>query len=257
MTKIGLFDSGVGGLTVLRELQHAYPQASYVYFGDTKKSPYGSKTKEEIVAHSLEVARFLIEKEQVDILIIACNTATAYALTPLKELFSIPIFGIIDPLCSKLEKHPPTSIGLLATKATVTSKVYEERLSPYHTFTATPCPRFVPLIEKGITDPEILLPVIQSYLKEIKKKSPKKVILGCTHYPLLAPLVQEVLGEEIELLNPALALINTLKTCIQPAEEKQDTFYVSSNPKQFQRLAHRILEDKAPLYVLLENTSPT
>ena len=171
-TKIGLFDSGVGGLTLLKELLKLLPHHSYVYFGDTARCPYGPKSPETILRYSIENASFLLE-HSIDMLVVACNTASAIALGELQKKLSIPVLGVIEPACAKVCSVTRSKrIGIIGTKALIRSGAYQRqilaRLPDAH-LTAKACPLFVPLVEEQVTDPAIILPIIKEHLAPLKQ----------------------------------------------------------------------------------------
>ncbi len=202
--KIGLFDSGVGGLTVLKALRDKYPEVDFVYLGDTARVPYGNKSAQTVIRYSLEGAEFLLS-EGVDLLIIACNTASSYALDVLRENFSIPVFGVIEPGVKRaLDTTKNRRVGVIGTKATVSSDAYGRllRSKGIEVFQKA-CPLFVPLVEEGILNGDIAQRVVEYYLTELKDKDIDTLILACTHYPLLKPVIEEFMGESVKVIDSA------------------------------------------------------
>jgi len=194
---IGVFDSGFGGLTVLRELLPLIPGAHYVYLGDTARLPYGAKSQTTIARYAVESARFL-EQHKADLLVIACNTATALALPQIEAAVSIPVVGVIEPVvCAAQQRHPNADVLVLATSATVQSQAYREHCEA-HGLRATEkaCPLLVPLVEEGWTDHHVTREVLSIYLREaLETCNPQAVLLGCTHYPLIASAIESMLRE--------------------------------------------------------------
>ena len=206
---IGLFDSGLGGLTVLQELRRALPHERFVYLGDTARTPYGAKSASTIERYSVECARFLL-RHNLKFLVVACNTASAVALRQLEEICPCPVIGTIGPaVAAALAVSKTRKIGVIGTRATIASGVYERALqqigsnngasSPIEV-SSVPCPLFVPLVEEGITSGEIVDQVIALYLSELRSAGVDTVILGCTHYPLLAPALQRFFGDQVSLV---------------------------------------------------------
>ncbi len=202
--KIGVFDSGVGGLTVLKALRDKYPEVDFVYLGDTARVPYGNKSAQTVIRYSLEGAEFLLS-EGVDLLIIACNTASSYALDVLRENFSIPVFGVIEPGVRRaLETTKNRRVGVIGTKATVSSDAYGRllRSKGIEVFQKA-CPLFVPLVEEGILKGDIAQRVVAHYLTELKDEGIDTLILACTHYPLLKPVIEDFMGESVKVVDSA------------------------------------------------------
>lgn len=250
MTKIGLFDSGVGGLTVLKELLHALPDESYVYFGDTARVPYGGKSPETIMRYSFENTNFIIQHD-VDILVIPCNTASSIALSRLQKCFSIPIIGVIDPVCKKVQQVTKTKrIGVIGTKTTISSGAYQTELKkhiPDAEIFSTACPLFVPVVEEQLLVPSIIQPIVKHYLAPLKKKKIDTLILGCTHYPLLTHFIQEEMGEGVQILNPAQACTEQVlqiksELNLPQADVSALQFFVSDDPKRFKAFGEAFLQ---------------
>lgn len=192
---IGVFDSGLGGLTVLAELIKELPEENYIYIGDTARVPYGSRSKETIQKYSLEIASYLI-KQDIKILVVACNTVSSYALDILKNTFSIPIVGVIEPAIQSFFKNSKnTSVAVIGTRATVNSNTYQKIIHSFdpeiYVFSKA-CPLFVPLVEENWIDNTVTYEVIKEYLQEIQDKKIEDIILGCTHYPLLKEAILKV-----------------------------------------------------------------
>ncbi|QID34141.1 glutamate racemase [Pampinifervens florentissimum] len=202
--KIGVFDSGVGGLTVLKALRDKYPEIDFVYLGDTARVPYGNKSAQTVIRYSLEGAEFLLS-EGVEMIIIACNTASSYALDVLRENFSIPVFGVIEPgVKHALDTTKNRRVGVIGTKATVSSDAYGRllRSKGIEVFQKA-CPLFVPLVEEGILNGDIAQRVVEYYLTELKDKDIDTLILACTHYPLLRTVIEKFMGESVKVIDSA------------------------------------------------------
>jgi len=198
MKKIGLFDSGVGGLTVAKELLCAFPSIDLYYFGDTARLPYGNKSSRTIIAYSREISRFLLEKG-VGMLIVACNTSSSIALSTLETELSIPVIGMIKPGArSAVEKSKSGRIGLIGTRATVSSGAYEREIATLNgeaKVFSKACPLFVPLVEEGFAEDPVAEMVARKYLGELLENRPDTLILGCTHYPMLVPVLRKIAPE--------------------------------------------------------------
>ncbi|MEA3369226.1 MAG: glutamate racemase [Candidatus Ratteibacteria bacterium] len=250
---IGIFDSGVGGLTVFREIRRLFPYEDIVYFGDTARLPYGTKSPETIVRFALKNINFL-KNHDVKVIVIACNTASAVLLN-LKKKFRIPVINVIEPgarqalLFSRNKK-----IGVIGTESTIQSRAYEKALRRYNPsakiFTRA-CPLFVPLIEEDwVKKPETKF-IVKRYLSALKATGIDALILGCTHYPLLKPLIQKEIGREVKLIDSAREvakeLDEVLKTKRLPLKEKglpRDRFFVSDLPPKFRKIGERFLGRK-------------
>ena len=204
---IGVFDSGFGGLTVAREIMCQIPNEKIVYFGDTARVPYGTKSRATILKYSKQIVRFLQTKE-VKAIVVACNTASALALEEIRRELEIPILGVIKP-GAKIAANTTQNgkIGIIATQATIQSKIYThfiQDLNPELTVVGKACPLFVPIVEEGtfLNDP-ILDAIANRYLDEVKQYDIDTLILGCTHYPLLQSTLGRLMGENVTLVNPA------------------------------------------------------
>lgn len=191
---IGLFDSGVGGLTVAKEMTRAFPWLNIFYFGDTERLPYGNKSPRTITAYSREISRFLLGKK-VEMLVIACNTSSSIALGELERELPVPVVGMIKPGAkSAAARSKSGRIGLIGTRATVASGAYEKEigaLSPSATVFSKACPLFVPLVEEGFAEDPVAEMVAARYLAPLLENKPDTLILGCTHYPMLIPVLRK------------------------------------------------------------------
>lgn len=247
---IGIFDSGLGGLTVLRALRKALPHENFIYFGDTAHVPYGAKSKQTVTHLSLEIARFL-QTQHAKLIVIACNTASAQALPALKKNLSVPVLGVIEPGARKaLQTTQNGRIAVLGTEGTVRSKAYEKtlyKLQKSLRVFAHACPLFVPLVEEGFTRTRAARLIAADYVKPVLKSKADTVILGCTHYPLLTRTLTDVLGKNVHLVDPADTLAEEVKTLLthtgQLAAAGKGTIqmYASDDPTRFKRMAKRIL----------------
>jgi len=250
---IGLFDSGVGGLSAVRVLRLEAPQESFAYFGDTARVPYGDRTPEDIKVLSLQDARFL-RSRNVKALVIACNTITANAMEELSaENPDIPVIGVIEPATAEAVRVSRSGkIGIIATNATVNSGVYESAiraLRPDAVVTAQGCPKLVPLIETGHTQPTdaLLMPVLREYLAPLQAAGVDTVILGCTHYPLIAKAAASILGDEVALVDSGAACIGAVmdalarRDALADPEKGGEDFYCSARLDDFTSVAEAFL----------------
>ena len=248
---IGVFDSGVGGLTVAREIMRNLPNERIVYFGDTARVPYGSKSKNNIIRFSRQIIHFLRTKK-VKAIVIACNTASALALDTVQKEFDIPIIGVIIPGArAAVSETRNGKIGVLGTEATIKSETYTKvirSLKADAEVVGKPCPLFVPLVEEGFAKHRITEEVIDIYLADMKKTDIDTMILGCTHYPLLRSRIMEYFGEKVHIVNPAYETAMDLKAILKErnianhsGEPGTYDFYVSDAAEKFTRFADSIL----------------
>jgi glutamate racemase len=211
---IGVFDSGIGGLTVLKALTEKLPSESFVYFGDTARVPYGTKSDPVVKQFALQDSLFLL-KHDVKLIVVACNTASSVALDFLKQRLALPLIGVIEPGAkSAIEANPQKPVGIIGTRATIASGSYQralKALKPDIEFIAQPCPLFVPLVEEGLTSGTLPLTVIEYYLQPLKEAGIGNLILGCTHYPLLKPALEQYLGPEVAVIDASLATAQAVK----------------------------------------------
>jgi glutamate racemase len=203
---IGVFDSGIGGLTVVRELRARLPDESIIYFGDTARVPYGAKSPATVARYSEEAAAFLLSRD-VKLIVIACNTATAHAFDRLSTTLPVPVIGVIEPGARAAVSASRTGrIGVIGTAGTIRSGAYDlavrRRLDSARVY-AQPCPLFVPLVEEGLCDGEATRIIAREYLEPLREMDVDVLILGCTHYPLLRPLLQDVMGPDVTLVDSA------------------------------------------------------
>ena len=248
---IGVFDSGLGGLTVVKELFAALPRESIVYFGDTARVPYGTKSRETIIRYSREIVAVLL-KHKVKMIVVACNTASSLALDVLKKECSIPIIGVIDPGAKKAALSTNSKkVGIIATQSTIRSGKYAKRLKnfePKILVVSQPCPLFVPLVEEGWFEHDITRRVAQEYLGLFKKEGVDTLILGCTHYPLLKKTIARVMGAKVTLIDSAREVAMEVKNILQAQHMLQvdriaarHLYLVSDEPEIFKYRAVRFL----------------
>jgi glutamate racemase len=254
---IGMFDSGVGGLTVLREVMQQLPQESTVYFGDTARVPYGSKSRDVIVRFSLEIGQFLIQ-EKVKMIVVACNTASAFALPALSSRFDLPIVGVIAPGAqAALDTTKSSRVGVIGTEGTIESQAYTEAihtLNPQIEVFGQACPLIVPLVEEGWLDKPVAREIVKEYLIPLLGNRIDTLVLGCTHYPLLKGLLRDVAGPKVQLIDSAQ------ETARAVAKKLKDTqlaasagikqvlrkYYVSDAPEKFEKIGRRFLGQEVP-----------
>ncbi len=251
---IGVFDSGVGGLTVAREIMRNIPNERIVYFGDTARVPYGSKSRDTILRYSRQIIRFL-RTQEVKAIVVACNTASAYALEEIKKELDIPIIGVVKPGARAAGSATKNGrIGVIGTEATVNSGIYTEFLqeqNPDIQVLGKACPLFVPLVEEGWLKDPVTVEVATRYLQELMDQDIDTLILGCTHYPLLRSTLRDIVGEGVTLVNPAYETARELKellkrehlenTCAGECEAGRHQFYVSDLAEKFRQFANSIL----------------
>lgn len=203
---VGVFDSGMGGLTVVREMISQLPNESIIYFGDTARVPYGPKSPDTVVRYSREIASYL-KDEGVKALVVACNTATAHALPALREEFDLPIVGVIEPGARAAVSATQTKrVGVIGTAGTIRSRAYEKeikRLLPDAEVTAQACALFVPLVEEGWIDTEATRAIARNYLAPLVSAEVDTLVLGCTHYPLMKTVIGNVVGRDVRLIDSA------------------------------------------------------
>ncbi|PIP19542.1 MAG: glutamate racemase [Candidatus Omnitrophica bacterium CG08_land_8_20_14_0_20_41_16] len=250
MSPIGVFDSGVGGLTVVKELIRQLPYEDIVYFGDTARVPYGIKSKETVIRFSIENILFLL-KYDVKLICIACNTVSSLALPEIKNHFRVPIIGVISPgareavIATKNKR-----IGVIGTKGTIKSRAYEDEIKQLDTkvkITAVACPLFVPFVEEGWLNGDVVLTVAKHYLKPLKDAGVDTLILGCTHYPLLKKVISGVMGKNVILIDSAKQVameVNKILAAdglLNSKGKGRHEFFVSDNPEWFKNLAGRFL----------------
>lgn len=232
---IGVFDSGIGGITVVKEIRKQLPDEKIIYFGDTKRVPYGGKEKEELIDLSDQIVSFLI-REGADVIIDACNTTSALALPYLQKKYSaVPILGVLVPGAQSANEVTKGKIGVMGTEATVKSGCYEDAIKKGNDKTEVVsiyCPKLVSFIEDGDLDSTYLKKVLRQYLNPLFLANCDTLILGCTHYPFLSETIHELIGESMTLVNPAVAAVEALKQ--HPASrEGEDICYISGDYHSF------------------------
>jgi len=240
---IGIFDSGVGGLTVFKEIRRLLPEEDLIYFGDTARVPYGGKSLPVIRRFSLEITRFL-ESMKVKFIVVACNTASALTLDYLRRQTSIPIVGVIDPgVRAAISDSKAKKIGVIGTVATIRSAAYQTRLKRLRKnceVFSKPCPLLVPLVEENLVDSQITKLALEMYLSEFRPLKLDSLILACTHYPLLKSAIAEFLGPSVKLIDSAAETAKEVEALLKARRigtpKKQigtEEFYVSDSPESF------------------------
>lgn len=248
---VGVFDSGIGGLTVVHELIRQLPRERIVYFGDTARVPYGPKSPETVRRYSREIAAFLTE-QGVKSIVVACNTATAHALGMLRSELPLPVIGVVEPGARAAVASTRTGrIGVIGTAGTIKSGAYERAiraLAPDAEVIARACPLFVPLVEEGWVDHEATRLVAQTYLQPLVGANVDTLVLGCTHYPLLKPLLRDVMGPSVRLIDSAEETAAEAARALEgaslsaPEQSQADyRFVASDDPAQFLRVGQRFL----------------
>jgi len=251
---IGVFDSGVGGLTVVREIMRQIPNEKIVYFGDTARVPYGNKSKETVTRYSRQIVRFL-QTKQVKAIVVACNTASAFALDEIEKEIDIPIIGVVRPGAKvAAEATRNGRVGVIGTAGTVGSNIYStyiKQIKPNAEVTSKACPLFVPLVEEGLWQDPVTDEIAMRYLSELIDIGIDTLILGCTHYPLLTEVIAEIMGPEVTLVSAgeesAFELKRLLKANGLRAEETrcgEPAFYVSDRAEDFDRIASVFLQEE-------------
>ncbi|MDR1773814.1 MAG: glutamate racemase [Clostridioides sp.] len=250
---IGVFDSGLGGLTVLKEIKKILPNEDIVYFGDTARVPYGPRSKEAVKKYTFQAINFLMEKD-VKAIVIACNTATARALSEAKEQYDIPIIGVIEAGARTAAYTTKNNIvGVIGTDGTIRSKAYEREIAKINKdikIVDKACPLFVPIAEEGWANNEVAKLTAKIYLEELINKDIDCLVLGCTHYPILMRTIGETVGEKIILVNPAKETAKDLKKTMQEKNILNNTqrtqakyeYYVSDIPDKFYVIAKEFID---------------
>jgi glutamate racemase len=252
---IGVFDSGLGGLTVVKELHRRLPNEDIIYVGDTARVPYGTKSPATIRRYALQISFFLIQR-RVKAIVVACNTASALALRALRTL-PIPVIGVIDPGARAAVMGSSTlRVGVIGTKATVNSHAYKRAIQSYAPKAKvweSACPLFVPLVEEGWTDHKVTRQVARAYLRPVLAKGVDALVLGCTHYPLLKSTLQRVVGRDVALIDSADETARAVQERLRKegslnsgGRRGRTQYFVTDNPASFSRLGGRFLGDGLP-----------
>ncbi len=248
---IGIFDSGVGGLTVFKEVAGLLPHENIIYLGDTARVPYGTRSPQTVIKYSQEITAFLL-RQGIKLLVVACNTSSAVSLPALKKENDIPVIGVIEPGARRAaEMTQNRLVGVIGTEGTVKSRAYEHAIRAIDQrirVASRACPLFVPLAEEGWVDNEVARLTAQSYLRPLLDEAIDTLVLGCTHYPLLEGIIREIMGDEVCLVNSAQETAKEVQRVLE--EEKLAaagkkhalyTFYVTDNAERFVKVGERFL----------------
>ena len=253
---IGVFDSGLGGLTVVKQLQRILPNEHLVYFGDTARIPYGTKSKWLIQRFAMEDALFLLEFD-IKLLVVACNTASSSALPVLQNRLEIPVVGVVEPgAIAAVKATKNKKIGVIGTSATIGSGSYTrailKRMSEAEVL-GQPCPLLVPLVEEGWLDDEVTVLTLKKYLKPLMESGVDTIILGCTHYPLLEPVIQRIVGSEVKLIDSGKEMAKAVQKILQDLDllnpkvkQTENQYFVSDSPEAFSRIGSIFLGKHLP-----------
>lgn len=247
---IGIFDSGLGGLTTVREIQRIMPGENIIYFGDTGRVPYGNRSRDTIIRYTKDDIDFLVTHD-IKLIIAACGTASSVALPVLKDRYDIKIMGVLESACRKaVEVTKNRRIGVIGTSGTIKSGKYEElihSLSPEAEVFSNPCPMFVPLVENGYARSEAAKLIAKDYLLPLKNQNVDTLILGCTHYPLLTEVISDIMGKEVNLLSPGALAAEEAKSYLEKCQLLSDRecgdseFFVSDSVENFALLGSTFL----------------
>ena len=258
---IGVFDSGIGGLTVLQKIIETLPKENTVYLGDTARAPYGTKSVETVLRYSFENTEFLVQKG-VKAVVVACNTSTAIALTRLRDSLSIPVIGVIEPGVRRAIKSTKNKrVGVIGTEATIQSGAYTRALKEADGTVevySRACPLFVPLVEEGWTDNDVVEMTVKAYLGSLKQSGIDALILGCTHYPLLKKAIREFIGSGVRLVDSAEETAREVETTLKKAVLTRrngkgiHSFFVTDAPDRFIEVGRRFLGEKVASAVRIE-----
>jgi len=258
---IGVFDSGIGGLTVLHKIIEALPKENTVYLGDTARAPYGTKSVDTVLRYSFENSEFLVDKG-IKLLVVACNTSTAIALAPMRERFPIPVVGVIEPGVRRaIESTKTKKVGVIGTDATIQSGAYTRALKAADTgieVYSRACPLLVPLVEEGWTDNAVVELTVKSYLGSLKQSGIDTLILGCTHYPLLKRAIRKFLGEGVRLVDSAEEVAGEVNALLKSHSLARSHgkgfhgFFVTDAPERFIKVGRRFLGEKVESAVRIE-----
>ena len=250
---IGVFDSGLGGLTVLKYLLEYFPNEDFIYLGDLANLPYGNKSQENIIKYSIRCSQFL-ESKKVKAIIIACNTASSYAYDSIKKYVEVPVFDVISPSIKEIIKSKSKKVAILGTEKTIESNIYANLIknsdSSIQTYNKA-CPLFVPIVEEGVEGTKITQSIIDHYLNDIKKEKIDKLILGCTHYPILIQDLKNYFGSSVSILHsgPIIAKIlhSSFKDVSSSRRNRFVSYYVTDLPHRFQKYGNKFLSKEINL----------
>lgn len=250
---IGIFDSGVGGLTVVKEIINLLPREDIIYLGDTARVPYGIRSAETVTRYAIENTEFLLSKN-IKALVVACNTVSAVGLDELRKRIEIPVIGVLEPGARAAVRTTRNGVvGVIGTEATISSSSYKrtiQELAPQITVYGKACPLFVPLVEEGWIEGEIVQSIVDKYMEEMRRLNIDTLVLGCTHYPLLRKAIQRSLGERVSLIDSAVETASTLRTLLLEEGLAREynilpgrLFYVTDAPERFKRIGRKFIGD--------------
>ncbi|MDA3896187.1 MAG: glutamate racemase [Desulfobacteraceae bacterium] len=255
---IGIFDSGIGGLTVVRAIMDELPGYDIIYFGDTARTPYGTKSSQTVIDYSVQNTEFLI-KQGAKMIIMACNTASSVATDTLKKNFNLPIYEVISPAVNRsLKETKKAVIGVIGTRATINSGIYEKKIkeqNPDARVYSAACPLLVPLVEEGwLTKPETRM-IVKKYLHPLKTKQIDTLILGCTHYPILKSIIQHKIGKRVRVISSSTAVAEQIRLFLSSSPEidqklsknGKSEFFVSDLTPQFEKTAKAVIRQHIQL----------
>ena len=248
---IGVFDSGIGGLTVVKRLASTLSNENIIYFGDTARVPYGSKSNSTVIEYSIQNTKFLLQKN-IKALVVACNTASSIAIPDLKKMFDIPIIGMIEPGSRMaLQQSHNKKIGVIGTRATISNLAYSKEIKKMNNKAEVfekPCPLFVPLAEEGWIKHQATYEIAEEYLKELREDDIDTLVLGCTHYPILSEVIQKVIGSKVSMIDSGVASSELIKMELEKFNLLSDSkstggqeYYVSDIPAKFKEVAELFL----------------
>jgi glutamate racemase len=251
---IGVFDSGIGGLTVLKEVIRQLPDESTIYLGDTARVPYGIRSPETVIRYAFENTQFLCSQD-IKLLVVACNTASSVSIDAIKAKVSIPVIGVIEPGAKAAVRATKNrKVGIIGTEATVRSNAYTRAIHAVDRnieVFGLACPLFVSLVEEGWTEGHITALIAREYLSRIQDKGIDTVVLGCTHYPLLKMVIAEVMGEKVGLIDSAVEISYEIKATLEALGMKREPggnslrkFFVTDSPERFLMVGERFLGQK-------------
>jgi glutamate racemase len=248
---LGVFDSGIGGLTVVHSLLQTLPHENIIYFGDTARVPYGPKSPETVRSYAKQDAHFLVS-QQVKMIVIACNTVSAVALDVVQKEANVPVVGVIVPGAkSAIQSSKKKRIGVIGTKATIASNAYTNAIRLFDSDAKVfgkACPLFVPLAEEGLTNHQATEMIAKEYLFSFKQEKIDTLVLGCTHYPILSPIIQKSVGEDVTLIDSGVAVAEEVQQLLEEKNLRNTSkhkpnilFYVSDVPEKFTEVGERFL----------------
>ncbi len=248
---IGIFDSGIGGLTVMREIMRLLPQENLIYLGDTARVPYGIRSRETVRRYAVENATFLL-RQNIKLIVVACNTVSAVGIDAIREITSVPVIGVLKPGArAAVQNTVKKRVGVIGTEATIQSSAYQREIKSLNTdieVLTKACPLFVPLVEEGWLEGDIVEAIISTYLGELKESGIDTLVLGCTHYPLLKKSIQRVMGNDVRLIDSAVETARAVKELLQEKglisssnNDGNRAFYVTDSPERFRSIGERFL----------------